>query len=219
MKMSRIAIQCMILFFCTFCTAEGYGNYNPNTTEKNDCLKVAQMTGNPENSPFGIYVKSTSGKAVSGIKVYIKKNGQETVRTTDANGYVDGGDDRTVSIRLENPVELVGYDGVTTMDLVLIQRHILSLSQLPNPGQIIAGDANNDGKLTAGDLVITRKVVLGILDDFPNNKKIRFVHDNFPFPLNPFMNILEFDQYKEVYPLIQNDRINIIMVVTGDINR
>jgi len=59
-------------------------------------------------------------------------------------------------------------NGVTTLDLVLIQRHILGLSIFDDPYKEIAADANNDGKITASDLVELRKLILGLTDKFAN---------------------------------------------------
>lgn len=70
--------------------------------------------------------------------------------------------------------EYVGdyLEGVSTLDLVLIQRHILDLQRHDNVYKMIASDANNDGKITASDLVELRKLILGVTNTF-NNKSWR----------------------------------------------
>ncbi|MBK9736814.1 MAG: hypothetical protein IPO92_18385 [Saprospiraceae bacterium] len=67
-------------------------------------------------------------------------------------------------------------NGVSTLDLVMIQRHILGLQSLSSPYKIIAADANNDGKVTASDLTDIRKLILGITVDYPSNTSWRFLH-------------------------------------------
>ncbi|MBK8627510.1 MAG: hypothetical protein IPN86_18665, partial [Saprospiraceae bacterium] len=52
-------------------------------------------------------------------------------------------------------------NGVSTLDLVIIQRHILGLQAMNSPYKLIAADANNDGKVTASDLTEIRKLILG----------------------------------------------------------
>ncbi|MBL0081567.1 MAG: hypothetical protein IPP37_03640 [Saprospiraceae bacterium] len=47
-------------------------------------------------------------------------------------------------------------NGVSTFDLVLIQRHILGLAKLDSPEKLLAADVNKDGKVTASDLVELR---------------------------------------------------------------
>ncbi len=79
-------------------------------------------------------------------------------------------------------------NGISTLDLVMIQRHILGLQELDSPYKLIAADVNNSQKVTAGDLVELRKVILGINSEFTNNKSWRFVDvaQQFVNPKNPF---------------------------------
>jgi len=80
-------------------------------------------------------------------------------------------------------------NGVSTLDLVFIQRHILGLAELDSPYKLIASDINNDGKIKASDLLSLRKVILGVVAEFPNDQESwRFVPKNTAFadPANPF---------------------------------
>ena len=79
-------------------------------------------------------------------------------------------------------------NGVTTYDLVLIQKHILGIELLDSPWKIIAADANQDGKVTTFDIITLRKLILGITTELPNGKSWRFAPKDyvFPNPLNPF---------------------------------
>jgi hypothetical protein len=69
-------------------------------------------------------------------------------------------------------------DGVTTLDLVMIQRHILGLSELDSPYKLIAADINNSESLTATDLLALRKLILGIDLTLDQNTSWRFVSKN-----------------------------------------
>ncbi|MCE2788913.1 MAG: dockerin type I domain-containing protein [Saprospiraceae bacterium] len=53
-------------------------------------------------------------------------------------------------------------NGVSTLDLVLIQRHILGLTPMNDQYKLMAADANKDGNVTASDLVELRRLILGI---------------------------------------------------------
>jgi uncharacterized repeat protein (TIGR01451 family) len=72
-------------------------------------------------------------------------------------------------------------NGVTALDLVLIKLHILGLQPIIDPYQLIAADANGDGKISALDIVDIRKLLLGISSDFPSNSSWRFILENYEF--------------------------------------
>ena len=82
-------------------------------------------------------------------------------------------------------------DGLTTLDLLLMQRHILGLGLLDTPYKIIAGDVDNNGRVTSADLVKMRRVILGIDADFGDKQANwtfieadhQFNNPYVPFPL------------------------------------
>ncbi len=109
-------------------------------------------------------------------------------------------------------------NGVSTLDLIFIQKHILGLEQLDSPYKIIAADADNSQSITAIDLIELRKLILGIYDELPRNDSWRFVEARQTFidPLNPWLVDLQ-----ETYPINQLDRdvaIDFIGVKIGDVN-
>ena len=83
-------------------------------------------------------------------------------------------------------------NGVSTFDLVLINKHILGTETLNSPYKIIAADANNSRSITTFDIVELRKLILGIYTTLPNNTSWRFIPEDytFPNPLNPFQFVL-----------------------------
>jgi hypothetical protein len=108
-------------------------------------------------------------------------------------------------------------NGVSTLDLVMIQRHILGVAKLDSPFKVIAADVNNSQKVTAADLVDLRKVILGIQPSFTNNQSWRFVDvaqifadqsNPFPFTEKIFMTNLDHDAAG----------MDFIAVKTGDVN-
>ena len=108
-------------------------------------------------------------------------------------------------------------NGVTALDLVLIQRHLLGLTRLDDPYKIIAADINSDGRVSALDMVDLRRLILGTIDEFPSNSSWRFVVANqqFPDPTSPFpftevISIRDFDG--------QEMSQNFIAIKIGDIN-
>ena len=85
-------------------------------------------------------------------------------------------------------------NGVSTLDLILIQRHILGLAELDSPYKVIAADVDKSGNVSAVDLVHMRRLILGQATDFPAGQPWAFVDaaqefgdDAFPFPWNDLL--------------------------------
>jgi len=65
------------------------------------------------------------------------------------------------------PTDVTKYDdnwlsGLSTFDLVCIQKHILGLATLENGYKMLAADANKSNSITTFDIVLFRKLILGI---------------------------------------------------------
>ena len=79
-------------------------------------------------------------------------------------------------------------NGVSTYDLVLISKHIFGIEPLDSPEALIAADANLDGKVTTADIILLRRLILGIIQELPHGKSWRFFPKNYQFPnlFDPF---------------------------------
>ena len=79
-------------------------------------------------------------------------------------------------------------NGVSTLDIVLIRRHILVADTLNTPYKILAADVNNSGTVSTLDLVFIRSLILGTDTTFPGNRLWSFVPSTttFPDPVNPW---------------------------------
>ncbi len=72
-------------------------------------------------------------------------------------------------------------NGVSTIDLLMIQKHILGVHPFTSGYDMVAADVNNDKEITALDLIELRKLILFLYDDFPSNKSWRFVPKSYQF--------------------------------------
>lgn len=108
-------------------------------------------------------------------------------------------------------------NGVSTKDLVLIQRHILGIEAFGTPYTLIAADVNNSGGISAKDLVELRKMILGISKEFPNNESWRFVNADysFPDPQNPW----NYEQERSYMAISKNEmEADFTAIKIGDVN-
>jgi len=109
-------------------------------------------------------------------------------------------------------------NGVSTLDIVLIQKHILGLVLLDSPYKVIAADADNNQRVSGADLVSIRRLVLGISDDFPNGQESwRFVDEDQTFnnQFNPFPYIESLNIDNLNY---NENNMNFMAVKIGDVN-
>jgi len=108
-------------------------------------------------------------------------------------------------------------NGVSTLDLVRIQKHLLGIEPLSSPYDLIAADANNSESVSAIDLVELRKLILGLYVELPNNKSWRFVDKSFQFAdaTHPW----PFDEVIDLHNLIGNQMgKDFVAVKIGDVN-
>ncbi len=108
-------------------------------------------------------------------------------------------------------------NGVSTADIVLIQKHILGKATLPTPYKLIAADANNNGSITSADISEIRKLILGINSAYTKNKSWRFVPSAYVFldPTNPF----PFNEQIEYNSISRNEmNTNFVGIKIGDVS-
>ncbi|MEZ4941961.1 MAG: hypothetical protein R3D58_13870 [Saprospiraceae bacterium] len=108
-------------------------------------------------------------------------------------------------------------NGVSTFDLVLINKHILGIEPLNSPYKILAADANNSKSVSISDVVELRKLLLGIYTELPLRDSWGFVLKSFQFPdpANPFATPVP---NTLAYVYHQNQNQNFIGYKVGDVN-
>ncbi len=107
-------------------------------------------------------------------------------------------------------------NGVSTLDLVLITRHILGIDTLDSPYQLIAADANNSQSITTFDVLQLRRLILYKIDSLAGNTSWRFIPASHVFPPDdPW----SFPETVVIDTLSQSiDSLDFIAVKVGDIN-
>ncbi|HRO09873.1 MAG TPA: T9SS type A sorting domain-containing protein, partial [Saprospiraceae bacterium] len=136
----------------------------------------------------------------------------KTVLTDIVGNY---GMDLLLDTELSASKEGDDINGVSTLDIVMIQRHILGLEALNSPYKLIAADATNDSQISASDLTEIRKLVLGIISKYSKNNSWRFVvKGSYMNPLHPFPFV-----EKITVPEGQTTMVDFVAVKIGDVNQ
>jgi len=110
-----------------------------------------------------------------------------------------------------------GYrNGVSTLDLIYIQKHLLGIKTFESPYQMLAADANRSNTVSVLDLLELRKLILGIYSELPRNTSWRFgitnpdLDGSYPWG---FKETIEIESLEE-----DLDNANFIGVKIGDVN-
>ncbi len=137
---------------------------------------------------------------------------------TDADGmFNDGTQHLNNADYAINAVKDVDYlNGVSTLDIVIIQRHILGLADLTSPYKMIAADVNDDQAITAFDLSELRKLILDVYSELPSNDSWRFADASQNLTIN---NAFNYDELLSIAQLSQDElAMDFVAMKIGDVN-
>jgi lysyl endopeptidase len=117
-------------------------------------------------------VRFWNGAVMPNVKVYL--NNDST--TTNASGdysFSNIAPNVDINIRIS---KIDSYDnGVDAVDLVLIRRHILGITEFNSSYKLLSGDVNNDGEVDAVDILLIRRLIVGINTSLPVSPPWRFI--------------------------------------------
>lgn len=109
-------------------------------------------------------------------------------------------------------------NGVSTADIVMIQRYLLGKQDLDSPYKLIAADVNGTNTISASDIATIRKLILGKISEFPKVNSWRFIDAGHQFTdandpwLDPFFESVD-------YSPLMNDEMatNFVALKVGDV--
>jgi hypothetical protein len=84
-------------------------------------------------------------------------------------------------VRVAKPVGRDKRNGVTTLDIALISKHLLGTQLLDSPYKIIAADVNQDGEVDALDMLFIRRFILNLTETLPTGTSWRFIDKTYIF--------------------------------------
>ena len=120
-------------------------------------------------------VKLRNQREMTEVNISAIGNDQISEAITATNGsFAFGNSSEYADYQFSAKKDKNHLEGVSTIDLIRIQRHILGLELLDNPLDLVAADINNNGQIDGLDLVELRKLILGIYTEFPANYSYRF---------------------------------------------
>ena len=118
------------------------------------------------------------------VKVYM---GNDSTTTNATGDFSFSNITTNVDIAVRLAKNDLYENGVDATDLLLIRRHLLSISEFNAPAKAFCGDINSNNEIDAADILFARRLILGIIATFPNTTPWRFIRvstsidPNFPF--------------------------------------
>lgn len=152
-------------------------------------------------------------------KADVELEGGNLMDQTEEDGHYDFLDMPTGGNYVINPDKDIDHiNGVSTLDIILIQKHILGLEILDSPFKLIAADVNHSESITGQDIIQVRKLILGQNADFPDNTSWRFIDEDHIFldQNNPW--ITEIPESYQINNLNGDMVANFTGVKIGDVN-
>lgn len=110
-------------------------------------------------------------------------------------------------------------NGVSTIDLVLIEKHIQGVNTFNSPYKLIAADVDRNKDITVVDLVELRKLILSVYDKLPNNTSWKFVPKSYAFPSTGSPLTANYPEQIDINKLSQNElNRDFVGIKIGDVN-
>ncbi|MBK6858805.1 MAG: T9SS type A sorting domain-containing protein [Saprospiraceae bacterium] len=136
-------------------------------------------------------ITTTDNRTMKDVTVIMERNNPAGINqsyTDSQGGYSFSNLTKGADYQIKASYNQNHINGVSTQDIVMIQKHILGIQLFDNAYKYIAADANNSNTITAADIAEIRKLILGITNQFTKNESWRFVPKQTVFndPNNPW---------------------------------
>jgi DUF971 family protein len=155
---------------------------------------------------------------VNEVEVRLSGADQRTYLTNSTGSYAfenlqEGGDFTVIPSKDD-----FHENGITTFDVILMQKHIVGSQELTSPYKQIAADVNKSGTITTLDLIQLRKIVLGVDTRFADNTSWRFVDAEYGFQSGVDVLSQAIPEVKNINNLEGSEEANFFAIKIGDLN-
>ena len=198
-----------------------YEPNNPNSGGYETYTQVIKVIDDGTSATVTVagVISKASGSVMSNVEVFCNNTDTEEI-VVCVDGVYEFSDLASTQPITVTPVR-DGDDnnGVSTIDMVFIQRHILGLTLLNSPYKMIAADINRSGSITTFDMVLMRQLILQNVDEFSMNTSWRFVDADFVFTdsSNPFLD--DFPESITINPVGgETYNVDFVAIKIGDTN-
>lgn len=110
------------------------------------------------------------------------------------------------------------FAGITILDAVKLQRHLLNIKKLETPYELLAADLDQSGHLSVGDMIRLQKILLGWYSEWPEGAPWMFLDARFRFaqPDAPWAEYAP--QSIDLATVFDLDMLEFVAIKLGDLN-
>ncbi|HUR30945.1 MAG TPA: carboxypeptidase regulatory-like domain-containing protein [Saprospiraceae bacterium] len=139
-------------------------------------LKLTNLENFSESETGDIHgtILDPSGRPVKNVTVTITGSFETTFVTDDDGQFSLNNINRNGQYHIVPEKDDHPLNGLNAFDIVAIQKHVLLKDTLDFSWQHIAADATNNNAISAGDIVLILKLILGKITSFPTTPSWRF---------------------------------------------
>jgi len=163
-------------------------------------------------------IMTEDDKEVEGAEIKLLNSEFAPVSTDKDGQYAFQGVEKNRSYTVEPSFKNDYLNGLSTIDIVIIQKHLLGIKKIKSPYSLIAADANNDKKVAASDILTLRKLILGVKQKIDKSDAWRFVAKDFKFSNKAKAMAEDFPQSVKINNMTEDQVADFVAVKVGDIN-
>lgn len=159
-------------------------------------------------------VQTVGGQGMNNVDLYIEGYGNTVTYST--GDYVFAGLDPQDQLFIEPSYKgLDPLNGISTLDIVMISKHVLSIDVFDDLESYIAADVNFSNSVSTLDIVKLQRLILGIDSELEGGQSWRFVDSDYVF--DP-ADIWGFEEYILLDSIEENRDVSFTGIKIGDVN-
>ena len=192
--------------------------------EENGCSSDSAVIYVDVDSLFSSYIAfsgdvySENLSSIENVNVLSQGTLDSSISTTNSQGIFSANllDGYSYDFSCNKNNDSISNNGISTLDILLIQNHILGNGLLTSPYKIIAADVNHSNSISTLDILFIQQLILQINNGYPGHDMWRFIDASYSFanPNQPF----GFNENILAPSVSQNTNIEFIGMKLGDVN-
>ncbi len=161
-------------------------------------------------------VTDVNGERLNDFSVFIENSNDpdNAIDMDGENGQFEMNNaqkDNDYEIALTKPDDFNA--GITTVDMITLQNHLLGVSVIENEHKLIAADVNRDGRLSSADLILMKRMIIGQISTFPEYET------PWVFKLLNQADVMQISDTKFITEeLYENVHMDLVAIKLGDID-